>query len=223
MKDISPESIDLILCDLPYGTTKNRWDTPLPLDLLWAEYKRIVKRNGCVALFAQTPFDKVLGASNLDMLKYEWIWEKPMATGRLNCKFAPMKAHENILIFSKSAACYVKDTSNAMVYNPQMTTGKPYKSISGAPSTNYDMKWCKQTKTVNHGTRYPRDIQRFPHDREKYHPTQKPVPLLEYFIKTYTPVGGGGARQLHGLRVDRGCLRQHRPRLHRDGVERKVL
>ena len=190
MRNIPDESIDLVLCDLPYGTTKNRWDTPIPLDKLWGEYRRVVKRNGCVALFAQTPFDKVLGASNLEMLKYEWIWEKPMATGRLNCKFAPMKAHENILIFSKAAACYVKDASNAMVYNPQMTTGKPYKSISGAPSTNYDMKWFKQQRTVNQGTRYPRDIQRFPHDKEKLHPTQKPVPLLEYLIKTYTQMGG---------------------------------
>lgn len=189
MKDVPDESVDMILCDLPYGTTKNRWDAQIPLDRLWEAYKRIIKQNGCVALFAQTPFDKVLGASNLNMLKYEWIWEKPMATGRLNCKFAPMKAHENILIFSKAAACYVKDVSKAMIYNPQMTKGKPYKAISGAPSTNYDMKWCKQTPTINNGSRYPRDIQRFPHDKGKFHPTQKPVPLLEYLIKSYTNEG----------------------------------
>lgn len=152
-------------------------------------YERIIKDNGCIALFAQTPFDKVLGASNLPLLKYEWIWEKPMATGRLNCHFAPMKAHENILIFSKSAACYVKDKSRAMVYNPQMTEGKPYTALSGRASTNYDMKWCKQSLTVNNGTRYPRDIQRFPHDKDKFHPTQKPVALLEYLIKTYTIEG----------------------------------
>lgn len=152
-------------------------------------YERIIKDNGCIALFAQTPFDKVLGASNLPLLKYEWIWEKPMATGRLNCHFAPMKAHENILIFSKSAACYVKDKSKAMVYNPQMTEGKPYTALSGRASTNYDMKWCKQSLTVNNGTRYPRDIQRFPHDKDKFHPTQKPVALLEYLIKTYTIEG----------------------------------
>lgn len=152
-------------------------------------YKRIIKDNGCIALFAQTPFDKMLGASNLEMLKYEWIWEKPMATGRLNCNFAPMKAHENILIFSKSAACYVKDKSKAMVYHPQMTVGKPYKAVSGRASTNYDMKWSRETLTVNTGTRYPRDVQRFPHDKEKFHPTQKPVALLEYLIRTYTDEG----------------------------------
>lgn len=112
-----------------------------------------------------------------------------MPTGRLNCNFAPLKTHENILIFSKSAACYVKNPDHAMTYNPQMTTGKPYTSLSGGPSTNYDMKWCRQTRTVNHGTRYPRDVQRFSHDRLKLHPTQKPVALLEYLIKTYTNEG----------------------------------
>ena len=189
MKQIPDKSVDLILCDLPYGTTKNKWDSIINLESLWGGYKRIIKDNGCIALFAQTPFDKVLGTSNLDMLKYEWIWEKPMATGRLNCNFAPMKAHENILIFSKSAACYVKDKSHAMKYYPQMTEGKPYTAISGRASTNYDTKWSKEQLTVNHGTRYPRDIQKFTHDKDKFHPTQKPVPLLEYLIKNYTNEG----------------------------------
>ena len=189
MKKIPDESIDMILCDLPYGTTKNKWDSTISLELLWEQYNRIIKKRGCIALFAQTPFDKVLGSSNLKMLKYEWIWEKPMATGRLNCNFAPMKAHENILIFSKSAACYVKDSNNAMIYIPQMTEGKPYKAISGRASTNYDTKWSKEQLTVNEGTRYPRDVQKFAHDRGKYHPTQKPVALLEYLVKTYTNEG----------------------------------
>ena len=189
MKMLPDKSVDMILCDLPYGTTKNKWDCCIDLEKLWGGYKRIIKDRGCIALFAQCPFDKVLGASNLSMLKYEWIWDKPMPTGRLNCNFAPMKTHENILIFSKSAACYVKNPENAMTYNPQMTTGKPYTSLSGGPSTNYDMKWCKQTRTVNRGTRYPRDVQRFSHDKLKLHPTQKPVALLEYLIKTYTDEG----------------------------------
>lgn len=189
MKNIPDESIDMVLCDMPFGTTKNKWDKILDLDLLWEQYERIIKKRGCIALFAQTPFDKILGTSNLKLLKYEWIWEKPMATGRLNCNFAPMKAHENILIFSKSAACYVKDNDNAMLYNPQMIEGKPYKAISGKASTNYDTKWSKESVTVNNGTRYPRDIQKFSHDKEKYQPTQKPVALCEYFIRTYTNEG----------------------------------
>ena len=112
-----------------------------------------------------------------------------MATGRLNCNFAPMKAHENILIFSKSAACYVKNKTNAMIYNPQMTEGKPYIAMSGWDSSNYDMKWSKQQLRINNGSRYPRDIQRFTHDKGQYHPTQKPVALLEYLIRTYTNEG----------------------------------
>lgn len=189
MQEIPDKSIDMILCDLPYGGTKNKWDKTLDLISLWKQYERVIKDNGCIALFAQTPFDKILGSSNLKLLKYEWIWEKPMATGRLNCNFAPMKAHENILIFSKSAACYVKDSSKAMKYIPQMATGKPYKAISGRASTNYDTKWSREHLTINEGTRYPRDILKFPHDKDKFHPTQKPVALCEYLIKTYTEKG----------------------------------
>lgn len=189
MNEIPDESIDMILCDLPYGTTKNKWDSVINLDELWRHYKRIIKRRGCIALFSQTPFDKVLGYSNLNMLKYEWIWEKSMATGVLNSRFAPMKAHENILIFSKSAACYVKNINKAMIYNPQMDHGKPYTSTYQMTSKNYDTKNQKQVTVMNTGTRYPKDIQKFKHDKEKIHPTQKPVPLLEYLIKTYTNEG----------------------------------
>ena len=100
MKSISDKSVDAIICDLPYGTTQNKWDSIIPLDLLWNEYKRICK--GAIVLTAQTPFDKVLGVSNLKMLKYEWIWEKTQATGYFNAKKMPMKAHENILVFYKN-------------------------------------------------------------------------------------------------------------------------
>jgi site-specific DNA-methyltransferase (adenine-specific) len=189
MSNIPDESIDMVLADLPYGSTKNKWDSQIPLDQLWGGYKRIIKPRGCIALFAQVPFAQILGASNLEMLKYEWIWEKPMSTGRLNCNFAPMKAHENILIFSKSAACYVKDKSRAMKYFPQMTEGSPYIVKYRGNSTNYDMKWQRQITTINNGTRYPRDVQKFTHDKDKYHPTQKPIALLEYLIRTYTEEG----------------------------------
>lgn len=189
MKDIPDGSVDMILCDLPYGTTRNKWDSVIDLGRMWEQYKRIIKPNGCIALFAQTPFDKVLGASNLSMLKYEWIWEKPKATGFLNSHFAPMKCHENILIFSKAAAAFVRDRSHAMAYNPQMTAGDPYKAINNTKSTNYNFKCLRKIIVENPGTRYPRDIIRFSYDREKLHPTQKPVPLLEYLIKTYTDPG----------------------------------
>ena len=190
MKRIPDCSVDLILCDLPYGTTRNKWDTIIPLDLLWKQYERIITKKGVIVLTAQTPFDKVLGASNLKLLKYELIWEKSMATGHLNSKFAPLKKHENILIFSKSAGAFVRDKNNAMVYNPQMTEGKPYTCRNGRASTNYDYKNYKQVTTENKGKRYPVSIIKFNHEKEKLHPTQKPVALFEYLIKTYSNENG---------------------------------
>jgi len=167
-------SVDLILCDLPYGTTQNKWDSIIPLEPLWAEYKRIIKPNGAIILFAQTPFDKVLGCSNLEWLKYEWIWEKDNGTGFLNAKKAPLKIHENILVFYNKLP----------TYNPQMREGKPYTVKAGRKSSNYGTQI--DVTTVNTGERYPIDIIKFNRDKGKYHPTQKPVPLLEYLIKTYT-------------------------------------
>ena len=121
MKRIKDKSIDMILADLPYGTTQNKWDTVIPLDLLWKQYNRIIKDNGAIVLTAQTPFDKVLGVSNIKNLRYEWIWEKEQGTGHLNAKLMPMKNHENILVFYKKLP----------TYNPQMREGKPYKTTSG--------------------------------------------------------------------------------------------
>ena len=178
MKDIPDKSIDMILCDLPYGTTKNKWDSVINLDLLWKQYERIIKDNGCIILFAQTPFDKVLGTSNLKLLKYEWIWQKDNGTGFLNAKKMPLKLHENILVFYK----------NTPTYNPQMRKGfKPYSQKSGRGSSNYGEQI--RVITENDGTRYPVDIVEFKRDKNKLHPTQKPVALLEYLIKTYTNEG----------------------------------
>ena len=186
---LEDKSVDLILCDLPYGTTKNKWDTPIDLSFFWKQCERIIKDRGVIILTAQTPFDKVLGASNLKLLKYELIWEKSMATGHLNSKFAPLKKHENILIFSKSAGAFVRNKDNAMVYNPQMTKGKAYTCRNGRASTNYDHKNYTQVVTENKGERYPVSIIKFNHDKDKLHPTQKPVMLFEYLIKQYTNKG----------------------------------
>ena len=106
MKGIEDKSVDMILCDLPYGMTQNKWDSVIPFDKLWKQYERIIKDNGAIVLFAQTPFDKVLGSSNLKLLKYEWIWIKNRGTGHLNAKKMPMKAHENILVFYKKPPIY---------------------------------------------------------------------------------------------------------------------
>lgn len=179
MKDIPDKSIDMVLCDLPYQTTRNHWDVIIPLEPLWEQYERIIKDNGAIVLFGQTPFDKVLGASNLKLLRYEWIWEKNVATGHLNSKRMPMKKHENILVF------YKKQPN----YNPQMEIGKPYKNKRKAindSGSNY--AYIERKDTINKGERFPNSILKF--DREiNLHPTQKPVPLLEYLIKTYTNEG----------------------------------
>lgn len=175
MKDIASNSVDMILCDLPYGTTRNRWDSVIPLPSLWEQYKRIIKQNGAICLFAQTPFDKILGVSNLEMLRYEWIWQKEMGTGHLNAKKMPLKSHENILVFYKEMP----------TYNPQMRTGfNPYSQKSGRGSSNYDEQISVVTKSD--GERYPLDVIKFSRDKDRFHPTQKPVALLEYLIKTYT-------------------------------------
>lgn len=179
MKEIPDGSVNLILCDLPYGTTQNKWDSIIDLTTLWAELKRIVKPNGAIVLFAQTPFDKVLGASNLGMLRYEWIWEKPKATGHLNAKKSPMKSHENILVFY----------SKPPTYNPQKTLGVPYKGSGGkSKNDNYGNFDAVREGSVD-GSRYPRTNISFTHEVKPVHPTQKPVPLMEYMVKTYTNEG----------------------------------
>ena len=179
MKLIPDGSVDMVLCDLPYGTTQNGWDSLIPFDRLWAEYKRIGKENCAFVLTAQPPFDKVLGCSNLAMLKYEWIWEKTKATGHLNAKKQPMKAHENVLVF------YGKQAT----YNPQNTEGKPYiGSGGGSKNDNYGVFEAVREGSLD-GSRYPRSVIQFAHESKPVHPTQKPVALMEYFIRTYTNEG----------------------------------
>lgn len=192
-KYIDDKSIDMIFCDLPYGTTNCRWDSIIDLSKLWVEYERIIKDNGVILLFAQTPFDKVLGSSNIKLLKYEWIWEKTQATGHLNSKKMPMKAHENILVFYKKLP----------TYNPQKTKGHERKV-----SKSYQRDICikrredrwgdnyiygKETSAPDYDSteRYPRSVLVFPSDKQKskLHPTQKPLSLIEYMIKTYTNEG----------------------------------
>jgi DNA modification methylase len=178
MSSIDDKSIDLILCDLPYGTTCNKWDTVIPFDKLWAQYNRIIKDNGAIVLFSQMPFGANLIMSNPKMFRYEWIWEKERGTGFLNAKKMPLKVHENILVFYK----------HLPTYNPQMRTGfKPYTTTNRTNcSSNYGD--FQEVVIKSDGDRYPIDIVEV--NREMgLHPTQKPVALLEYLIKTYTNEG----------------------------------
>ena len=176
MKDIPDGSVDMILCDLPYGTTHCKWDSVIPFELLWKQYNRIIKDNGAICLFSQMPFSAMLVSSNLQMYRYEWIWKKSNSTGFLNAKKMPLKAHESIEVFYKKPP----------TYNPQFTQGKPYKTTTGSLTSNYN-KFYKIT-TVSDGRRYPIDVLEFKSEIG-LHPTQKPVALLEYLIKTYTNEG----------------------------------
>lgn len=261
MKELPDKSIDMILCDLPYGTTACEWDNVIPLDKLWEQYRRIIKPTGNIVLTASQPFTSILIASNLSWFKYTWVWEKEQGTNFLLSKYMPLKVHEDIVVFSKNndigkneelrqyfynekikggftnkqinemlgystkgsgmAGHYFKkdkqqfsipkeddykklqetgyfqlpykevkemydNKSNKITYNPQMSKGKPYtsgKGTSGDVTGNVD-----KIVTKNKGTRYPTTILKF--NRETgLHPTQKPVSLLEYLIKTYSNEG----------------------------------
>ena len=179
MKRIPDGSVDMILCDLPYGTTACKWDTIIPFEPLWEQYNRIIKDNGAIVLFGSEPFSTELRHSNLKNYRYDWVWEKEQGANFMLCKYQPYKVHEIISVFSK----------NKHTYNPQMTEGKPY--ISGKGTSGDITRNVKKVQTKNNGTRYPRSIQRFNTDKKKgsLHPTQKPVALLEYLIRTYTNEG----------------------------------
>lgn len=182
MKKIADGSVDCILTDLPYGTTDCAFDIRIPFEPMWAEFKRVTKRNAAILLFSQMPFGAELIMSNPKMFRYEIIWEKSLGVGFLNAKKMPLRCHENILVFYQQLP----------TYNPQFTKGKPYKQIHNDNfTTNYGKQGQKLFENKN-GRRYPRDVIYFPlllGGRDNVHPQQKPVDLLEYLIKTYTNGG----------------------------------
>lgn len=178
---IAAGSIDLVCADVPYGTTECKWDSVLDLDDMWREIYRVAKPNAAIVIFSAQPFTSVLVASNLKHWKTEWIWEKPHATGFLNAKKQPMRAHENIQVF------YRKQPT----YNPQMTHGHVRKtSKRGSPNTDVYGS-ANQLVSYDSTSRYPRDVQKFSSDKQKQslHSTQKPVALLRYLIETYSNPG----------------------------------
>lgn len=181
MKEIPDGSIDLVLCDLPYGTTQCPWDCVIPFEALWAEYLRLAKPEAAIVLCAAQPFASMLVASNPKHYKYEWIWEKGNATGFLNAKKQPLRAHESAQVFYRRQP----------VYNPQMSGGHERKT-SKRKTVNSECYGKALTLTEYDSTeRYPRSVQFFSSDKQtaSFHPTQKPVALMEYLIRTYTNEG----------------------------------
>lgn len=182
MKDIPAGTVDMILCDLPYGTTRNKWDSVIPLDKMWEQYKRVIKKHGAVVLFSAEPFTSYLITSNAKRFRYDLIWAKNQGSDFLNANRKPLRAHENICVF------YEKQPT----YNAQKTDGKPYKAKSGETTTSCFGAFDGNHHTENKdGKRCPLTVIRFngEHNNGKLHPTQKPVALLEYLIKTYTNPG----------------------------------
>lgn len=185
MKDIPDKSVDMILCDLPYGTTQNKWDSVIPFEPLWKQYNRLIKDNGAIVLFGSEPFTSKLICSNIKNFKYNWVWQKNKCTGFLNAKKQPLNDNETISVFYK----------NQCIYNPQMTIAEKIykrglvirdKEKNIQQSDNYGEQ--KSFYQIDSGLRYPKRIQYFNNNdtQNQFHPTQKPVELCEYMIKTYT-------------------------------------
>lgn len=217
-------SVDLVLSDPPYGMTYCPWDRPLPFEVMWHHYERLVKPRGAVVLTASQPFTTRLASSRPGWFRYEWIWDKvTRATGFQLAKKRPLKRHENVLVFYRRQP----------TYNPQMGKGKAYVSKRGAQSWAGFNSKIAGTTTVNRGERYPTSILRIPspgHAERGQHPTQKPVELMEYLVRTYTDPGdvvldncmGSGTtgvacvrsgRRFVGIELDRGFLTTARRRL----------
>jgi site-specific DNA-methyltransferase (adenine-specific) len=184
MAEVESGSVDAIVADLPYGTTACAWDSVIPFEPLWDQYRRILKPKGAVILTACQPFTTALVNSNPKWFRYELVWDKVAATGFLDAKRRPMRAHENILVFARGYT----------TYNPQFEQGRPYRQVHKAwkIETIGDKKALQRTYvTESDGRRYPRSIVRCanPNSRRKEHPTQKPVDLFRWLVRTYTNPG----------------------------------
>lgn len=171
--------VDCILTDPPYGTTQCKWDSVIPFEEMWERLNKIIKPNGAIVLFGSEPFSSQLRCSNIKNYKYDWIWKKEKGLGFLNSKKMPLRDTENISVFY----------SKSCLYNPQMRKGKPYKATNKPNLQKGTNNSYKSVETINNGERYPLTTLEFNRVSKTVHPTQKPVDLLEYLIKTYTNEG----------------------------------
>ena len=188
MKDIPDGSIDMILCDLPYGTTACKWDTIIPFEPLWVHYKRIIKDNGAIVLTASQPFTSALVMSNTEMFKYELIWDKKRGYEPQLANIRPQKSHENILVFCKGKTLYNPQKTPLEKADKRVGSGRKNNRLDG---TGHNILSSITSGEKEYKDRFPLSIQFFSNanQKDKTHPTQKPVALFEYLIKTYSNEG----------------------------------
>lgn len=224
MKMIPDGSVDMILCDLPYGTTQCKWDTIIPFEPLWEQYNRVIKDNGAIVLFGTEPFSSHLRLSNLRYYKYDWIWDKIKGTNFLNAGIQPMRNHELISVFYKKQC----------TYNPQKTQGHALKKSFRGKHLQTDVYGKMRNDNLYESTeRYPRSIQVFSTDTQhsSLHPTQKPVELCEYLIKTYTNegelvldnCGGSGTTAVACINTRRNYIIFEKEKHYCEIMEKRIL
>ena len=219
MKDIPNGSIDMILCDLPYGTTACKWDTIIPFEPLWKQYKRIIKDNGAIVLTASQPFTSALVMSNPKMFKYEWIWEKTKASNFQLAKYNPMKIHENVLVFYKNVPVYNQHTLEIGEFNNSRNSISQMTNLS-----NRTKEYVSKAKGYN------KSIIKVGSEHNPPHPTQKPVALFEYLIKTYTNEGelvldntaGSGTTAIACLNTKRQFIVMEKEQKYYDMILKRV-
>ena len=204
MKRIPDKSIDMILCDLPYGTTACKWDEIIPFEPLWEQYKRVIKDNGAIVLTASQPFTSALVMSNPKMFKYTWVWEKSRAANGMIARHQPLKYHEDVLVFGKGR----------VTYKPQGVIRVDEEASQGGVSSDIKGNQKRDRKYIKKYTNYPSTIQPFKSEGKTVHPTQKPVLLFEYLIKTYTNEGdtvldncmGSGTTAIAAIKAKRNFI-----------------
>lgn len=182
MKEIPTGSVDMVLTDPPYGTTACKWDSVIPFESMWEQLKRIIKPNGAIVLFGAEPFSSLLRCSNIKDFKYDWVWEKSKATGFLNSKKQPLRAHEIISVFYSKPPTYTQQMTEGVAYNKGVRKEQTQNDVYGS----FD-----RVEVKSDGLRFPRSVQYFKTAESEggFHKTQKPIALMEYLIKTYTNEG----------------------------------
>lgn len=193
MRELPDASIDMVLADLPYGTTACAWDAVIPFEPLWAAYWRVLKPNAAIVLTATQPFTTTLIASQIDAFKYTWVWEKSRPSGFAQAKNMPLKSHEDVCVFSRGVTGHASQSTKRMPYNPQGLVYAPSivanTKVRGANESAFGNRPSHKESYVKEFTNYPRSVLEFASETGAEHPTQKPAPLFEYLIRTYTNEG----------------------------------